>query len=220
MKCPICDTPAFRIQELWECPTCSHVWADHLIDQENYTDHYWDKFISYPLLELAYFRYGILRAFSRPGKLLDIGAGLGAFGQIALAGGYDVWYFDITNFTVPGRFITLEQATQQEWDVITCFDSLEHVQDFSVMKNLFAKSRLLYVSTPWRPSWFPQSRKWRHFRPEQHWHYFNPNSLSALIQQIRPDMKCCLLDNPEDVVRIDPANSPNILTAIFTSLGQ
>jgi SAM-dependent methyltransferase len=116
----------------------------------------------------------------RGARLLDVGCGVGRFGQGAYARGWDVTGVDVSARAVaigrevapfPLRVGTVEQLIEQgeQYDVVTAFEVLEHLSDplrfLSNTKRLLRPGGQLFYTVPnWncavvqnstRPDWVP-----------------------------------------------------------------
>lgn len=159
-------------------------------------------------------RLQVLAAFVPVGRVLDFGCGTGRFVQESAAAGWNAWGCDL----VPGegRRCDLGEAERMRWDVVTCFDSLEHCPDpDAVIRSLDAS--WVMVSVPWchypdDPAWF---RRWKHRRPGEHLWHWNKTSLDGFFALLgyRPVMWSSF----EDEYRPNADQKmPNILTAIYS----
>lgn len=161
-------------------------------------------------LRLGYI-YGAIGSVS---SLLDVGFGNGAFLSVASStikklGGADV--FD--NPFLPIGCLKVNDITNDHWDVITFFDSLEHYPTLDFVKNL--NCNYIVVSLPWchypnDDDWF---LNWKHRRPDEHLHHFNDKSLTNFFESC--GFQLVTLSNIEDTIRKSQQLEPNILTAIF-----
>jgi hypothetical protein len=165
----------------------------------------------------------VVGAFGRvPRKLLDFGAGNGAFMRFAIQRVKIVFGYDVAGAGVPGVFSDLHTAYTafdgREFDVITFWDALEHVPDLSFVRDLPCK--MVVISLPWchyaalGQQWF--DNEYYHRKPSEHLHHFNYESLEAF-------MKSCgwnkVADSDhEDIVRkprYSNKHISNILTMAF-----
>lgn len=110
----------------------------------------------------------------------------------------------------------VENIVEQEVEVITFFDSLEHFSDIEFVKDL--KCSYVIISVPWcyngeNDVWF---ETWKHRKPDEHLHHFNEKSLEKFMN--RQGFKIINYCNLEDKIRIDKNLSPNILTACFQKI--
>jgi hypothetical protein len=99
---------------------------------------------------------------------------------------------------------------KKHWPVLTFFDSLEH---FDKLPEFEAWG--VIVSVPWyHPAlgaeWF---YRWKHRRPGEHLWHFTPETLAnaMAINGLRP----VFIGSPEDAVRKNDGDWPNILTMVF-----
>jgi SAM-dependent methyltransferase len=149
-------------------------------------------------------------------RILDVGYGNGAFLKRARAADMSIFGIDLHNedFGIP----VVAFDTPQDYDLVCFFDSLEHFPDFAPVSRLNARN--VIVSIPNTPDFFPTTpRKWRHFKPGEHLHYFSHASLERLMRSLGFPRR--LADGyPEDRLRgklaIDGESYDNIYTAIYT----
>jgi hypothetical protein len=212
-KCPVCEKSAFVSwpkSRLASCGVCSHVWQPDF-QQFDYGDNYVKNYADKPTREMAFLRLGFLSAFFLPrGALLDVGAGDGAFVRVARQAGFDAVAHDV----VP-RADDLPRVTELRGDysVVTCFDSLEH---FANPHEIFALRPVLFVVTiPHRPRDFSDDTAmiWRHYKPDEHLHYFSSRSLELLFH--RSGYEIMGAAPVEDAIRKGPT-TPNTMTYVFS----
>lgn len=110
-----------------------------------------------------------------PGKILDYGCGNLAFVNFARQASWAVGY-DITG--MEGTINQLQPAS-----VYTFWDALEHVPDLDeVLRGIDCET--VCISLPWCHydrggiEWFDT---WKHRKPNEHLHHFNPDSLTQLM---------------------------------------
>lgn len=163
---------------------------------------------------MSHLRLGLLEAYGQRGRLLDVGYGNGDFIHTASKVGFEAFGNDVhgcgERFNV--REVSLDGGLR--WDYVTFFDSLEHFEELEEVRDLARRAQYVVVSTPKRPSQFPEENtlSWKHFRPGEHLHYFSVGSLARLFQDHDLVNVCDL----EDVIRGRlPDGSTNILTCVF-----
>lgn len=167
---------------------------------------------------MSYLRLGYIRGVVGDFKsILDVGIGNGAFLRAAsefaeTTGGSDVF----ENPYLPSTSNRVTDITQDHWDVITFFDSLEHFQDLSFVKDLQCK--YMVISVPWchypeNDKWFGE---WKHRRPDEHLHHFDNLSLSNFMASC--GFELMTYSNVEDTIRKTNCVLPNILTAVFKNI--
>jgi hypothetical protein len=149
-----------------------------------------------------------------PDSLLDIGYGNGGFlsyckNFIPKLYGYDIE----PAYPLDDGIEFVNDICNQEVEVITFFDSLEHFHDIEFVGDL--KCKYIVVSLPWcynylNDDWFLE---WKHRKPNEHIYHFNEKSLELFMN--RHNFKMINYCNLEDIVRKDKNLNPNILTATF-----
>lgn len=149
-----------------------------------------------------------------PDSLLDVGYGNGDFlinsrGLIENLYGNDVEPI----YPLPEGIKFVSNILEQEVEVTTFFDSLEHFHNIDFVKDL--KSKYVIISLPWchnglNDEWFSN---WKHRKPNEHLFHFNEKSLEMFMN--RQGYKLLNYCNLEDNIRIDKNSTPNILTASF-----
>ena len=147
-------------------------------------------------------------------KLLDIGYGNGGFLDRAskvIKGcyGYDVG----PAFPLPSQIKPVyNNATSDYYDLITLFNSLEHIPDIDFIENLQCK--YVAITVPWchyfSDGWF---ETWKHRKPNEHIWHFNDESLTRFMNS--KGYSVLHTSNVEDCLRGEPLGYPNYLTAIF-----
>lgn len=129
----------------------------------------------------------------KPKVVLDYGAGLNLLTKYAPKG-VVVNTFDIGNF--PIKYTGIKHKS---YDLVFFCDVLEHIPDFSVLDDVFTKTKSVFVSVPILP--FEQKLEgWRHFKYEtkEHLHYFTKDSLDLfflvrgfkLVKSGYPEVEC------------------------------
>ena len=129
--------------------------------------------------------------------------------------GKDVYGYDISDYTVPTGTKRTVIPDSLEVDVMTFYDSIEHINQRNLVKFLKSKkAKHFVISVPWfheslGPEWF---RTWKHRRENEHIHHFDSAGLINLL--IQSNCKIRYVGNAEDAVRTPVDNYPNILTVI------
>ncbi len=163
---------------------------------------------------LADRRLKVLGAFvPAGGKLLDFGCGTGRLVQQAVEHGWSSWGCDL----VPGdgRRVPIGEAECRRWDVVTFFDSLEHLPDpAGQVRRLNPAWVMASVPNCAHPDDWEWLSRWRHLRPGEHLWHWGRDTLDRFFAQLgyRPVMHSSF----EDEFRPNPTQpEPNILTAIY-----
>jgi len=162
-----------------------------------------------PTRDMAWLRLGVVGQYITSGEVIDIGYGDGEFVRQALKAEFDAKGFDVHYDTTDIPTVkTLPDST----DCLTFFDSIEHFDD---LQNAFTcKARLIVVTVPHTPSVRPDELiTWRHYKPNEHLHYFTPASILSLFA--RNGYYLDALSNVEDLIRKNKDQSPNTTTYIF-----
>ena len=211
--CPVCERSAFLSwpkSGLYSCLICTHLWQPDF-EPFDYGDSYVAGYADKPTRDMAYLRLGFLSAFySQRGKLLDVGAGDGAFVRAALQAGFDAYAQDIAERNDGLPRVT---ALDGEFDVVTCFDSLEHFPD--LLQIFRAKAAVYVVTIPHRPQDLTDDNvgEWRHYKPDEHLHYFSKESLGLFFH--RAGYRLVAYASVEDAIRKGPGGDSNTMTYIF-----
>jgi hypothetical protein len=172
-----------------------------------------DRYDTYGELNsyISHLRLGyILGSINEPiNSILDIGYGNGAFLKTCKKSIPKCYGFDITNYNVPENVTFVNDWLNQEADVVTFFDVLEHFEDPYVIKSL--KAKYVVVSVPWchytSDEWF---ENWKHRRPNEHLWFFNEKNIHNFA--ISTGYKVLNYRNLEDVIRTSIGSLENILT--------
>lgn len=152
-----------------------------------------------------------------PHSLMDVGYGNGDFLDSCKNFIPNLYGNDIPpSYPLSQGIKFVENITEQEVEVITFFDSLEHFPDIEFVKDL--KCKYVVISLPWctnglDDTWF---ENWKHRKPDEHLYHFDEKSLEKFMN--RQGFKMINYCNLEDKIRIDQNLSPNILTACFQKI--
>jgi len=165
---------------------------------------------------LSYLRYGVLVGVLQriPDSIVDIGYGNGSFLNVCKDTIGRVYGCDISEFPVPQGCQKIEISDISNVDVVCFFDSLEHFEDISIIKNLDTK--YVFISVPWchnfSTDWF---LKWYHRKPNEHLYHFNKDALLKTFDM--NGYNCIHSSNFEDIIRKNAESKyyPNILSCVF-----
>lgn len=165
----------------------------------------------------SYLRLGyIIGSIGRvPKNILDIGYGTGAFLKVCETEVEKRYGHDISGWSVPEGCVFVENIFEKEYDVITFFDSLEHMENIEIVKDL--NCNYACISLPWchyfNDEWFDT---WKHRKPDEHLWHFNDTSLQRFMS--RMGYEVINICNLEDVTRQNNQPYQNILTGLFKKL--
>ena len=105
--------------------------------------------------------------------VLDYGSGVGWFAAFKPSTQIVVDTFDI--MPVPQSGII-----HDHYDIVTMWDVLEHIPDFTELSGIFSKTDFVALSIPIKPdniTW----NEWKHFKPAEHLQYYSKDLLEAMF---------------------------------------
>jgi len=108
--------------------------------------------------------------------VLDYGAGVGWF-RAFRPQDVVVDSYDLANYPQTG-------VKHVNYDLICFWDVLEHIPNFKEIEVLLHNTKYVVVSLPIKPKrvhW----KKWKHFKPREHLHYFTIESLDTLFENYK-----------------------------------
>ncbi len=147
-----------------------------------------------------------------PTSLLDVGYGNAAFLNSSRPLIPKLYGNDVARQLLPDGVEYVENIMEEKYDVITFFDSLEHMEDIEFVKDL--KCNYICISLPWchyfNDEWF---ESWKHRKPDEHLWHFNKESLTKFMT--RMSYETIDICNLEDATRDNGEKYENILTGIF-----
>ena len=217
MSCPVCfdkDIATTPNPLLAECLDCGHMWEMEMRVTANYNQQYMaERYDAYDTTEvMSHLRLGFVSGVCNSGKLLDVGYGNGSFLKLAAKAGFDAYGNDVHK--VDYGVHDVELVSEDRWNVITFFDSLEHFTSLEGPRHAASRADNIVISFPCRPPLFPvRSKDWKHFRPGEHLHYF---SLKSLTRFFEPKRLVRFVDL-EDVIRGSRGGLTNIMTVVFSN---
>jgi len=177
----------------------------------NYNESYLEKYdkIKDLCYNMAYLRYGIASRV-KFNSVFDFGYGTGEFLEVCAKANKSCYGYDPINRKIKDVYTECNPSSpiNNHYDLVTFFDSLEHMKDIDFIKNI--KCNYVIVSVPCMPN--EGFNNWLHKRPNEHLYHFNVSSLKNHFES--KGYKCLSIGNPEDVIRQSELK-PNIITGIF-----
>jgi len=167
--------------------------------------------------ELSYLRLGLLIGSLNQSvtKLLDVGYGDGNFLEKAASVIKNCYGYDVSpQFPLPQKsnIEPTNNITGAYYDVVTFYNSLEHIPDIDFIKDIQCK--FLVITTPWchyfSDNWF---KNWKLRKPEEHAWHFNDETLSRFMR--KNGYSEVHYSNVEDSIRGEKLGYANYLTAVF-----
>jgi hypothetical protein len=182
----------------------------------NYDKAYGDRYATFSTKNIENLRLGyIIGSIGKiTNSLLDVVYGNGDFLINSKGLNKKLYGNDVgPAYPLPEDITFVSNLIEQEVEVITFFDSLEHFHDIEFVKEL--KCKYIIISLPWcynglDDEWF---LNWKHRKPNEHLFHFNEKTLEQFMD--RQGFKLVNYCNLEDNIRVDKNLIPNILTACF-----
>lgn len=154
--------------------------ADMNADRVEYDEAYFQKYKSYEgsetEIKLNKGRCDFLKSNfnfdSNSRRLLDIGAGCGTFVEKAKSIGFDAKGFDVNESTV--QYLKSKNLYDDDIgssDIVTFWDSLEHIEDPSSVLNKISSSSIVLIAIPVFED-VKKIRESKHYRPGEHLYYW------------------------------------------------
>lgn len=179
---------------------------------KKYDRSYHEKYEQYehaPIgIALNLYRWQLVKRFVPPFcSILDWGCGNGAFVRNAPEGIVAIGY-DINPHS--GYHIGGSELLDSDWEGVTLFDVLEHME----LPNEFLsrlRTRLVFICTPDLAGAKGQIEGWKHFRPDEHQHYFTVSSLARMMDRCEFDI--LHLDRQEAYIR-DSKEPTSLVTVV------
>jgi hypothetical protein len=166
---------------------------------EVYDNEYLQKYMKNANTELGRTiyrcRWELIQKYIKEGSLLDYGCGPNAFNDQG-SDVFDRYGYDINPYS------GFNKIPFRRWDIVTFWDSLEHIPNFyETIKRFDAK--WLFITCPNVESVQGSITQWRHYRPEEHLFYFDRHSLKIILQALGYKIKEIsfeegALRNPQD----------------------
>ena len=148
----------------------------------------------------------------RSWRVLDFGCGRGLFVDAMCHLCSTTKGFDVVEQKHPRVTSDLRLCTENHWDLVTFFDSLEHCEDINKTIDQL-KTQYVCVSVPEMPEGgIPVN--WPHFKPNEHLWYFTKYGLIWFLK-FHGFTNILYAGNVEDCLRKPWSSTfPNIITVI------
>jgi hypothetical protein len=185
----------------------------HIDYDKDYVNTRYVKYGELPTY-MGYLRLGnIIGSLNRvPKSILDVGYGDGSFLKVCSNIVPKCYGYDISTYPIPNGCTQVESITENFYDVITFFDSLEHFENIEFVRDL--KCSAVCISVPHchykNDEWF---ENWKHRRPNEHLWHFDKKSLIAFMTRMGYEILSS--SNVEDTIRKNIEEESNILTCVF-----
>ncbi len=145
------------------------------------------------------------RYLSGPMKILDYGCGTGAFLKNS-NNGYKTFGYDINPYSA----FRDKNVVGESWDAVTMWDVLEHIPDpHRFITGMDTK--YLMVLTPDATGLHGKLAGWKHFKVDEHQHYFTKESITAFME--RCGFRVMEMNHDEGELR-DPRHPQWLVTVV------
>lgn len=190
ITCAGCGGPLIesKVPHTGHCPNCNHYAILSPIGTRKYDLSYLRKYDGYEMTPLGRkvnrSRWNLVeRYLEGRRRILDWGCGNGSFVR-ASRNGFDVRGYDVNPF---GQFGNIS-LYRERWDAVTLWDVIEHMEDpFAFVSGL--STGYLFILTPDVGGAPTEMKGWKHFRPDEHQHYFSINSMSRMLSRAGYDLR-------------------------------
>lgn len=165
--------------------------------------------------DMSALRYEYICGFTTFRSVCDFGYGNGAFLRHCEGQKVKTYGYDISDYPVPENVTRISNPTDVEVDLMTFFDSLEHLEEKDLVPFLSSLPvKWIVISVPWLHEYLGplHFKSWKHRRENEHFHHFDLHGLLQLLNEsgYQPINFC----NIEDQIRKPVDIHPNILTTI------
>lgn len=109
----------------------------------------------------------------KPNTVLDYGSGVPWF-RAFKPNNIRVDTYDIGPFPQTGIDFNIG------YDLVTFWDSLEHIPNMSIIESVINKAKYIALAIPIKPD-DVVLKNWKHFRPGEHLHYFTFEMLDEIL---------------------------------------
>ncbi len=163
---------------------------------------YFSSYVKNPMVYIGILNqiFGIIEKYKKPGKILDIGCGIGLLLYIAKKRNWDGVGIEISKFALnyaKRKFSlnvinsdNLDNFQDNYFDVIVINHVLEHIENpLIILKQVRKKlniNGILFIGVPNINGFFPkfQKEKWPSLQPPFHIYQFTPRTLKMLLKKV------------------------------------
>ena len=150
-----------------------------------YDKAYFEKYVSYQPTKigknLTKFRTGLIKEYNhKPTEHLDVGVGSCDVVDCLECKGYDVNPYAVNLLAEKGQFVDLYSDEVEFCNTISFFDSFEHIKDLDKALNQIS-SQVVIISLPIYEGKEKDLPDWKHFRTDEHFHYFTDAGFRSFI---------------------------------------
>lgn len=170
------------VEDLFRCPCCQLISSKYFADLKIYDFNYAKTYREYEISELGQdiirHRASFIVSKIQEGSLLDFGCGTGSLIQyLRTHSDLEVSGWDVNpTFGFNDPMILFEK-----FDIVTFFDSLEHLQNPKETLEALNAKHLFIVIPSLDDIQIDDILQWRHYKPHEHLHYYSLDSLAALL---------------------------------------
>ncbi len=211
-RCLICSSKNimplsgyYEKHQLVKCHACGFVFMERIPTAKELNDYYseYSYTMENKLSPITAISYNALldefEKYRKTNKILDIGCGRGWFLEQARKRGWDVYGTEFSDAAIklceskgihmkPGK-VTANSFTAEEFDVITSFEVMEHInnplEETSYIQKFLRKGGLFYCTTPNFNSYlrFYLKKDFNIILYPEHLSYYTRKTLTQLLQK-------------------------------------
>ena len=195
------------VRDIHKCQRCGLQSSTYKADKSIYDDDYYKKYERYSRTILGTkinkFRWDFIKQHITGGLILDYGCGCGHFLDLKPPGSYFTKGYDINP-----RSPYSDTMTRGHYNAVTFWDSLEHMDDpYGTLCGI--ESDWFFMTVPDPTDFKKPITEWLHYRPHEHIHHFDRNSLDYMMSRLGYEVVSC--SNGEGELR-NPKNQTWLLT--------
>lgn len=195
MKCPICNSNSFFLRkingfDIRKCGCCGLDFTYPMPSKkciDEFYENYKDIRASIETVKRNAIRnISFLKSIydiNNKTSVLDFGCGHNLFIDVCRENGIEKSFgYDEYSETKKDRFISISEATQKKWDVITLWGVLEHLisplDKMKQLRSILSKNGIIAFTTIYIEGKIPFQ-----YKPPEHLFYFTKESILKLVEQ-------------------------------------